>query len=216
MSIREDFLRPRTDRELAARREAILEAAEALMLESPHQRFSIPNVAKRIGVSQSTIFMHFRNREELLSTLYTRVGRHFFDTFLSRVHEGISDKAFCETFVDTILEFPGFRLMRPMVLPVVEECLNQAFILQGVREVALYRAAAADRVDEILKLKPGGGQRLMKLLVNLMCGAVQVDISKYVETEGADEIVAAAIRSWDFRDSFLDGAELAVRGIRQK
>lgn len=168
MNIREDFMRPRSDRENAARRVAILDVAEALVLETHNQRFSINNVASRLGVSQSTIFLHFRNREELLTTLYTRVGKNFFETFLSRVHEGMSDKAFCEAFIDTAVEFPGFRLMRPMIMRVVEESLNQDYIHDAVKEIYLYRTAAADKVEELLKLEPGQGRRLVKSFVNLM------------------------------------------------
>ncbi|WP_175354475.1 MULTISPECIES: TetR/AcrR family transcriptional regulator [unclassified Hyphomonas] len=207
-------MRPRSDRENAARRVAILDVAEALVLETHNQRFSINNVASRLGVSQSTIFLHFRNREELLTTLYTRVGKNFFETFLSRVHEGMSDKAFCEAFIDTAVEFPGFRLMRPMIMRVVEESLNQDYIHDAVKEIYLYRTAAADKVEELLKLEPGQGRRLVKSFVNLMCGAVQADIGKLLATEKLDEDVTDGVRSFDFRDAFLSGAELLMIGIR--
>ncbi|HAE25700.1 MULTISPECIES: TetR/AcrR family transcriptional regulator [Hyphomonas] len=212
--MREDFVRPRSERENAVRRAAILDAAEALVLETHNQRFSISDVAKRIGVSQSTIFLHFRNREELLTTLYTRVGKNFFDTFVGRLHEGMSDKAFSEAFIDTALEYPGFRLMRPMVMRVVEESLNKEYIHDAVKEIFLYRTAAADKVEEILKLGPGDGRRLMKSFVNLMCGAVQADIRKLLATEDLDENVAEGVRSFDFRSGFLNGADLLMKGIR--
>lgn len=215
MNIREDFVRPRSERENAARRAAILDAAEALMLESHNQRFSIGNVAKRVGVSQSTIFLHFRNREELLTTLYTRVGKDFFEAFLDRLHEDISDEAFAEVFIDTAVEFPGFRLMRPMIMRVVEESLNQDYIHDAVKEIYLYRTAAADQVEEILKLGPGQGRRLMKSFVNLMCGAVQADIRQLLSIEHLEEDVANGVRSFDLRNSFLNGAELLMKGIRQ-
>jgi AcrR family transcriptional regulator len=207
-------MRPRSERENAARRAAILDAAEALVLETHNQRFSINNVASRLGVSQSTIFLHFRNREELLTTLYTRVGKNFFETFLSRVHEGMSDKAFCEAFIDTAVEFPGFRLMRPMIMRVVEESLNQEYIHDAVKEIYLYRMAAADKVENMLKLEPGQGRRLMKSFVNLLCGAVQADIGKLLAMEKLDENVTDGVRSFDLRDAFLSGAELLMTGIR--
>lgn len=215
MNIREDFVRPRSERENAARRAAILDAAEALMLESHNQRFSIGNVAKRVGVSQSTIFLHFRNREELLTTLYTRVGKNFFEAFLDRLHEDISDEAFAEVFIDTAVDFPGFRLMRPMIMRVVEESLNQDYIHDAVKEIYLYRTSAADQAEEILKLAPGQGRRLMKSFVNLLCGAVQADIRPLLAIENLEQEVADGVRSFDLRDSFLSGAELLMKGIRQ-
>jgi AcrR family transcriptional regulator len=214
MSIREDFLRPRTDRENAARRAAILDAAEALIRENHHQRFSVNEVAKRVGVSQSTIFLHFRNREELVTTLYIRVGRAFFDAFLGRLHEGMSDTAFCEAFIDAAQEHPCFRLMRPMVMRVVEECLSHEFIHVAVADIVAFRSVASARVEEVLGLTPGQGPVLMKGFVNQMCGAVQVDIRTLMAADDMSEAVAAAIRASDFRSSFLSGAELLVKGIR--
>ena len=215
MNIREDFLRPRTDQENAARRVAILEASEALLVESNNQRFSIASVAKRVGVSQSTIFLHFRNREELLTLLYVRVGKSFFETLFSRVLEGMSDEAFCEAFIDTALEFPAFRIMRPMIMRFVEESLNQDYVLEGIKEIYQFRVSAADKVEDLLQLKPGQGRRLMKALVNLMCGAVQADIRKLLATDdGESKEVTGAIQSFDYRASFLSGAELIMTGVR--
>jgi len=215
MNIREDFLRPRTDQENAARRTAILEASEALLVESNNQRFSIASVAKRVGVSQSTIFLHFRNREELLTLLYVRVGKRFFETLFSRVHEGMSDEAFCEAFIDTALEFPAFRIMRPMIMRFVEESLNQDYVLEGIKEIYRFRVSAADKVEDLLELKPGQGRRLMKALVNLMCGAVQADIRKLLATDDAEsKEVTGTIESFDYRASFLNGAELIMTGVR--
>lgn len=215
MSIREDFVRPRSDRENAARRAAILDEAEKLLLEAPNQRFSINTVARRLGVSQSTIFLHFRNREDLLTSLYTRLGRNFFETFVGRLHEGMSDRAFCEAFIDTAVAYPGFRLMRPMIMRVLEESLSQDYIHDAVKEIYLYRTAAADKVEELLQLGPGQGRRLMKGFVNLMCGAVQADVGRLLAMDGLDADVKDGVLSFDLRDAFLSGAELLVLGIRQ-
>nr|WP_321361271.1 helix-turn-helix domain-containing protein [uncultured Hyphomonas sp.] len=214
MSMREDFVRPRSERENAARRAAIIDAAEALVMESSNQRFSIGDIAKRVGVSQSTIFLHFRNREELLTTLYVGASKKFFETFVSKLHEGMSDRAFCEAFADTMVERPAFRLMRPGIMRVVKASLNKDYILEAVKESDLFREAVADQVDEIMKLKPGEGRILMKAFVNLMCGAVQTDISGFLATEHMDEAVAERIQLFDFRYAFLCGSELLMKGVR--
>ena len=215
MGIREDFQRPRTERENAARRAEILDAAETLILQSRNQKFSISELAKRIGVSQSTIFLHFRNREELVTTLYIRIGRAFFASFLGRLYKGIPDQAFCEAFIDTAQEQPGFRIMRPMVMRVVEECLNYTYIHEAVVEIYAYRTKAASEVDEILGLRPGQGGQLMKGFVNLMCGALQVDIHTLMATDDLPEDVAKAIHASEFRSAFLSGADLLIKGVRQ-
>ena len=89
------------------------------------------------------------------------------------------------------------------------------YIHDAVKEIYLYRTAAADKVEEVLKLGPGQGRRLMKSMVNLMCGAVQADIGKLLATVNLDEDVADGVRSFDFRNAFLSGAELLIIGIRQ-
>jgi AcrR family transcriptional regulator len=214
MGIREDFLRPRTDSENSARRAAILSAAEAVLMESSSQRFSIASVADRVGITQSTVFLHFQNREGLLAALYTQAGRVLFDDFERRLKPGMSDQEFCEAFIDSWQAFPLFQVMRPMVMRSIAESLSEDAVHQAVQEVFNFRHAAGPLVVDALDLEPEQGILLLKCFTNLASGAAQVDVQDMLNLDNLSEDVARFVRSTDLRDAFLRGAVLLLKGMR--
>jgi len=66
----------------ADRREALLDAALALVAEGDLDRVSMESVADQAGVSRPLVYKHFRNRTEILTELYLREGE--------RLHEELS------------------------------------------------------------------------------------------------------------------------------
>ena len=66
----------------ADRREALLDAALALVAVDDLDNVSIESVADRAGVSRPLVYKHFANRTEILTALYLREGE--------RLHEDLS------------------------------------------------------------------------------------------------------------------------------
>src|ERR1700716_4055811 len=56
----------------AERRDAILEAADALVAAGDVEAVTMETVAERAGVSRPLVYKHFANRRELLAALYER------------------------------------------------------------------------------------------------------------------------------------------------
>ncbi|MEZ6013298.1 MAG: helix-turn-helix domain-containing protein [Hyphomonas sp.] len=214
MVIREDFLRARSEPERIARRAEILDAAEKVLSDSPDDRFSISDVANRIGVSKSTIFLYFRNKEELLAAMYTRVGEAFFQRLRSRLRRGMTDMEFCEAFIDSSAECPSLVTMRAMISNTISGSLSQSFVSPTFEAIYRTRTTAVAEAEEVLGLEPGQGRVLIKAFMNLMCGAAQVSVLRYIRTEGLKPAMVEAMRASDARTSFLSGAELLMKGIR--
>lgn len=59
-------IRHRQEREKQELRQAILHAAGELFLEQGYERFSLRKVAERIGYSPTTIYLYFRDKDDLL------------------------------------------------------------------------------------------------------------------------------------------------------
>src|SRR5437899_7020064 len=59
-------IRHRQEQEKQALRQAILTAAGELFLEQGYERFSLRKVAERIGYSPTTIYLYFRDKDDLL------------------------------------------------------------------------------------------------------------------------------------------------------
>jgi AcrR family transcriptional regulator len=62
-------IRHRQDQEKQELRHAILTAAGELFLEHGYERFSLRKVAERIGYSPTTIYLYFRDKDDLLFTV---------------------------------------------------------------------------------------------------------------------------------------------------
>jgi AcrR family transcriptional regulator len=59
-------IRHRQEREKQELRRAILDAAGELFLEQGYERFSLRKVAERVGYSPTTIYLYFRDKDDLL------------------------------------------------------------------------------------------------------------------------------------------------------
>src|SRR6266480_4891659 len=72
-------IRHRQVQEKQALRQTILMAAGELFLEQGYERFSLRKVAERIGYSPTTIYLYFRDKDDLLFTVvdegFTRFGQ---------------------------------------------------------------------------------------------------------------------------------------------
>src|SRR5947209_20407008 len=62
-------IRHRHAQEKQELRQAILTAAGELFLEQGYERFSLRKVAERIGYSPTTIYLYFRDKDDLLFTV---------------------------------------------------------------------------------------------------------------------------------------------------
>src|SRR5438874_6636209 len=62
-------IRHRQDQEKQELRQAILTTAAELFLEQGYERFSLRKVAERIGYSPTTIYLYFRDKDDLLFTV---------------------------------------------------------------------------------------------------------------------------------------------------
>lgn len=70
--------RARRDRAKTELRQAILQAAGELLIEGGYRGFSLRQVAERIGYSPTTIYLHFRDKDELVFAVVDEA----FDLFL--------------------------------------------------------------------------------------------------------------------------------------
>src|SRR5436309_12294945 len=62
-------IRHRQEQEKRELRQTILSAAGELFLEQGYERFSLRKVAERIGYSPTTIYLYFRDKDDLLFTV---------------------------------------------------------------------------------------------------------------------------------------------------
>jgi AcrR family transcriptional regulator len=75
------------DADKAIRRDAILDAAEALFLEHPDRMASVAEVAEAAGLAKGTVYLYFPSKEEMLLALHERHVAAFFDELTQRLEQ---------------------------------------------------------------------------------------------------------------------------------
>ena len=107
--------RERREQEKLELRETILQAAADLFMEQGYDRFSLRQVAERIGYSATTIYLYFQNKDDLLFQVCYEAFQRFSELLLA-VLDGPgtpSDRlrAAGEAYVDFGLTNPSFYHM---------------------------------------------------------------------------------------------------------
>jgi Transcriptional regulator len=125
--------RARREREKQNLRETILKAAGAIFLQQGYEQFSLRKVAEQIGYSATTLYLYFKDKDELLFALAC---------------EGL--ERFCAALdaAEASSEDPIQQI----------EAIGRAYIAFGLAHPAHYRLMFMQRGDFLIKPLPGSDQ----------------------------------------------------------
>ena len=93
----------------AERRDALLDAALALVTSDDLAAVSMETVAERAGVSRPLVYKHFANRNELLAAIYRREAVHLHRELAAEVAAADSVEAMFRTLIQGALRAAGQR-----------------------------------------------------------------------------------------------------------
>jgi AcrR family transcriptional regulator len=159
------------------RRNAILDAAEALFLEHPDRMANVAEVADTAGVAKGTVYLYFPSKEEMLLALHERHVALFFDELVA-----LLDTPGPHGF-DAIFAVTRKHIVRgPAYLPLTSICfglMDREIPLESALEfkvrVGQMLAAAGSRLErDFAGLKPGEGIALLCNSYGLMVGMWQL------------------------------------------
>ncbi len=85
--------------------QAIFDATIELIHEIGLSELSMSKIAKRAKLSSATIYVYYENKEDLLLKLYLDIKGKMGSSMLKDVHEGMSTKQHCYTFMRNALDF---------------------------------------------------------------------------------------------------------------
>lgn len=125
--------RHRREQEKEELRQTILKAAGALFLEQGYDGFSMRHLAESIGYSPATLYLYFRDKDDLLFTVVDEGFKHFGDQ-LARAAASTND--------------PRMRL----------DALGQAYVSFGLRHPVYYQLMFMRRVDFLTQPRAGEQQ----------------------------------------------------------
>lgn len=125
--------RHRREQEKEELRQTILRAAGALFLEQGYDRFSMRHLAEEIGYSAATLYLYFRDKDELLFTVV--------DEGFARFERQLAQAA-------TRSDDPWERL----------SALGQAYVTFGLQNPVYYQLMFVWRTDFLTQARPGEQQ----------------------------------------------------------
>lgn len=120
----------RRDQQKTEVRQAILDAAAAVFLEQGYHGFSVRQVAERIGYSATTIYLYFKDKDDLLFT----VADEGFTRFGAQLHATAGD-----------VEDPLERLL----------AIGRAYVAFGLSNPSYYQLMFIERADFLFGYRVG-------------------------------------------------------------
>lgn len=185
----------------------ILDAAVVEFERHGFRRVALEDVARRAGVSRTTIYRRFANRDELVGAVIERENVALFADIATELKtSGPQSNYYVEAFTLSILKFRNHRVLHQMI---TEE---PGLVLQLA---GLYHRAAIDRMAEALRVifPPGFAERIGPDAVDeladciLRYAAMVLLLPSAQPLETADNIRAFA------RQHFLPSLPVALRGV---
>jgi AcrR family transcriptional regulator len=199
-------IRHRQEREKQELRQAILAAAGELFLEQGYERFSLRKVAERIGYSPTTIYLYFRDKDDLLFTVVDE-GFERFGKQLAAAAENQEDA--WERLIALGRAYVAFGLQNPMYYQLMfmqrTDFLTHPPVGESQPRIASFqvlRQAVQQAIDAGV-LRPGDAENYSDVLWALVHGMVSLAIS--MPTFDASRIQRTMETAW----------QMECQGLRQ-
>jgi AcrR family transcriptional regulator len=136
--------------------EAILDAALVEFERHGFQRVALDDVARRAGVSRTTIYRRFANRDELVGAVIERENVVLFADIAAELkNAGPKSNYYVEAFTLSILRFRRHRVLNQMMVdePALVLALAGRHYGAGIERMAealrvIFPAGFADRIGE--------------------------------------------------------------------
>lgn len=192
---------------------AILDAAERILLRSPDHVANVVEVADEAGLAKGTVYLYFPSKEELLLALHERNIDGFFGALVA-----LLERARPVGIEDVLSVAHEHMIDPPLFLPLAARCL--ATMAQSVPTGAA--TAFKQRLGERLAragagierhfraLPPGGGVVLLRHSYALVLGLWQLSGAKQCPAAAPQH--APALFDWSYADSVDAGLRALWQG----
>ncbi len=187
--------------------EAILDAAVVEFERHGFRRVALDDVARRAGVSRTTIYRRFSNKDELIAAVIERENVVLFAEIADELkHAGPQSNYYVEAFTHAILKFRRHRVLNRMmrdepalVIELAGRHYSAAIIRMAEALRVIFPAGFAERIGE---------QAVNELADTILRYAAMVLLLPSAQpVESADEIRAFATQH------FLPSLPAALRAV---
>jgi TetR/AcrR family fatty acid metabolism transcriptional regulator len=181
----------------------ILEAAVVVFAERGFFQSTVSQIAKQAGVADGTIYLYFKNKDDILVQFYEYKTSQVFHRFREAVNQSTSAEQKLRSLVYTHLE----EFQKDINMAIVyqaETHQHQRLAQEIIKEMSkMYR----DIITEVLELGQQEGHfrrnLYVGLVMRLITGAVDEVINSWIHAGGGYDLVSMA-------DPLVD---LLIKGI---
>ncbi len=175
-----DASRQRRDHEKQDMRQAILDAAAELFREHGYERFSLRQVAERIGYSPTTIYLYFADKDDLLFTVadvgFTRFGEQLVAAAASTANPTGRLAALGRAYIDFSIQNPAYYQLMFMQRGDFLMAQRDGECEPRIDSFGVLQQAVHDAIDTGA-LRPGDTARYADALWALVHGTVAMAIA---------------------------------------
>ena len=188
---------------------AILDAAERVLLRGPELEANMAAVAVEAGLAKGTVYLYFPSKEELLLALHERNIAAFFNALNARLDAPLP------MAIDDVLHLTHrYMIDPPIFLPMAARCLShmasaipeQASLAFKQRLGERMGRAGAGLEKHFAQLPAGGGVTLLRHSYSLILGLWQLSGA---ESSPCVEPADSPLPPWSYAQS-LDAALRAL------
>jgi AcrR family transcriptional regulator len=159
------------------RRNALLDAVEALFLEHPDRMASVAEVARAAGLAKGTVYLYFPSKEEMLLSLHERHVADFFRA-LTGTLDGPGTVGFDEIWRVTrerIIRAPGYLALTSRCFGLMDRDIpTETAVAFKLRVAGAMSAAGAGLERRFPRLRRGEGVTLLTHSYGLILGLWQL------------------------------------------
>jgi AcrR family transcriptional regulator len=194
------------------RHDAILDAAERLLLRSPERVANVAEVADEAGLAKGTVYLYFPGKEELLLALHERNAAAFFTELIERTADAGPPSS-----EELLALIHRHMLERPLFLLLASRCYGLMAQTIPTNGAAAYRQRTAERLAaagaglerHFPQLGAGDGVLLLRNSYALILGLWQLSVAS---TEG-NAFRPAAPEASPLAFSFSEHVDRALRAL---
>lgn len=206
--------RARTGEEKAARRRAILDAAERHFATAGSEGFSMARLGRLAGVAKGTLYLYFETREEVLLALTLEKLEAWAGALLEAAGAAPDDASFAAAFYAAGWQDPALLPLLSRLDSVIEHNVPPEALIDAKRTMAQQFEVLADRLTGHLDLAPAQALDAVTSLGALLLGAAQVDLGPDLGGCELPKDVRRMTEAFASERLFTTNACRILRGIR--
>ncbi len=206
--------RARSADQKVERRQTILEAADAHLLEVGFEAFSMAGLAKSVGLAKGTLYLYFHTREEVFLALSEEKIGAWANKLRAQLSSDLSDQTFCTAFFRTAYSDATLLPILMRLNIIVEHNVSIDALVNAKRMMRAQLTQLASDLGETLQLDDKQCQEVLRALPALLVGAAQHDKGPVLADEALPEDVREFMAWFEPEQIFVTNACRILSGIR--